>query len=259
MMRTIGQGAMRVAAAVAALIAAYLLAAWIGSSLGGEAPPAPDRGVAIWVETNGLHTGLIVPLVSEHADLTAFADPADARAAPVGATHMLVGWGHAGVYRNTPRWQDLRVGDALSAIVGSNATLLHVTFMAEPTLPNAWQRRVVISEAAYRRLARRITERFAPGAAPEPAYGDADVFYPSIGRYSWLYTCNNWTGDVLREAGVPMGRWTPFASGVMKWLTRDPLVRRSGQRSSVLRQAEGQARARGSTMSRPQHPRQAGA
>jgi uncharacterized protein (TIGR02117 family) len=202
-----------------AVIAAYLLMAWIGSTLpGGNATTPPADGISIWVETNGIHTGLIVPMTNEHADFTAFASADHARAAPVGATHMLVGWGHAGVYRETPRWRDLKLGDALSAIFGSNQTVLHVTFLREPQANNALQRRIVISAAAYRRLAARITERFARDGAHQPAYGDDDVFYDSVGRYSWLVTCNSWTGNLLREAGVPMGRWTPFAGGVMKWL-----------------------------------------
>jgi uncharacterized protein (TIGR02117 family) len=135
---------------------------------------------------------------------------------------MLVGWGHAGVYRDTPEWRDLRLGDAMSAIIGDNETLLHVSFISEPQQPSHYQRRLVVSAAAYRRLARRITARFVAGGSRQPAYSTNDVFYQAIGRYSWLYTCNNWTGDLLREAGVPMGRWTPFAGGVMKWLPPGP-------------------------------------
>jgi uncharacterized protein (TIGR02117 family) len=206
-----------------AIALAYLLASWVGSSLpaNGSAVP-PQEGVTLYVESNGVHTGIIVPLANEHADFAAFADPAHARAALPGATHMLVGWGHAGVYRNTPRWQDLRVGDALSAVFGSNETVLHVTFMTEPT-PGEWQRRFVVTPAAYRQIARRITGSFARDSGHSPAYGDDDVFYDSVGRYSAIITCNEWTGSILRDAGVPMGRWTPFAGGVMKWL---PVTRR---------------------------------
>ncbi len=206
-------------AVLASMIFAYLLAAWIGSSMPGTSGVAPPSGgVSIWVETNGIHTGLIVPMVNEQADFTAFASADHARAAPAGSTHMLVGWGHAGVYRDTPHWRDLSPGNALSAVFGSDETVLHVTFMTEPRGGNIRQRRVMISAAAYRVLAARLTARFAPGGSHQPAYGDNDVFYDSNGQYSALTTCNSWTGDLLREAGVPMGRWTPFAGGVMKWL-----------------------------------------
>ena len=32
-------------------------------------------------------------------------------------------------------------------------------------------------------------------------------------------TCNEWTGSILRNAGVRIGAWTPFNSGVMRWFT----------------------------------------
>lgn len=209
---------MRALASVATVVLAYLTAAWIGSSLPvNAAARAAANGVAIYVESNGVHTGVIVPLVNQQADFSAYASADHARAAPPGATHMLVGWGHAGVYRDTPRWRDLRPSDAISAIIGSDDTLLHVTYMTEPA-PNPWQRRVLVSPAAYRGIARRIMAGFADGAAPSPAYADDDVFYTSHGRYSAIVTCNEWTGSILRDAGVPMGRWTPLAGGVMKWL-----------------------------------------
>jgi uncharacterized protein (TIGR02117 family) len=196
----------------------YAALGWVGSSLPANSAVAASRdGVVLYVESNGVHTGIIVPLANEHADFSAFADPAHARAAPAGATHMLVGWGHAGVYRNTPHWQDLRAVDALSAVFGSRETVLHVTFMTEPS-PGEWQRRFVVSPDAYRQIARRITASFARDGGHSPAYGRDDVFYESVGRYSAIVTCNEWTGAILRDAGVPMGRWTPFAGGVMKWL-----------------------------------------
>jgi Protein of unknown function (DUF2459) len=53
-----------------------------------------------------------------------------------------------------------------------------------------------------------------------------DVFYTAQGRYSALNTCNSWTRDRLAEAGVRVGRWTPFAGGVMRWFAAPPAVAR---------------------------------
>lgn len=46
-------------------------------------------------------------------------------------------------------------------------------------------------------------------------YGLADTFYAAKGTYSLLYTCNNWTGDALKAAGVRTGWWTPFPMGLL--------------------------------------------
>ena len=46
-------------------------------------------------------------------------------------------------------------------------------------------------------------------------YGPADVFYEARGPYNAFFTCNEWTGEALRAAGVRMGIWTPFAQSIM--------------------------------------------
>ena len=51
-----------------------------------------------------------------------------------------------------------------------------------------------------------------------PGYDTHDVFYDARGAYTLVDNCNAWIGDTLAAAGVPMGRWTPFAGGVMKWV-----------------------------------------
>jgi hypothetical protein len=28
-------------------------------------------------------------------------------------------------------------------------------------------------------------------------------------------TCNTWAGDVLRQSGIPVSRWTPFSYNVV--------------------------------------------
>ena len=43
-------------------------------------------------------------------------------------------------------------------------------------------------------------------------------YYEAKEPYNLFHTCNTWTGDRLREAGVKMGRWTPFAENVISQL-----------------------------------------
>jgi hypothetical protein len=43
----------------------------------------------------------------------------------------------------------------------------------------------------------------------------SDVFYEGDGGYNAFYTCNEWAGAALREAGVRVGAWTPFSQSVM--------------------------------------------
>ena len=46
-------------------------------------------------------------------------------------------------------------------------------------------------------------------------YSVNDAFYEANGGYSFIMTCNEWTGRALRAAGVRMGLWTPVEQSVM--------------------------------------------
>ena len=41
-------------------------------------------------------------------------------------------------------------------------------------------------------------------------YGDNDAFYEAIPRYTFWYTCNEWTRRALAAAGVRTAIWAPF-------------------------------------------------
>ena len=78
-------------------------------------------------------------------------------------------------------------------------------------------RSVLLRPAEYRRLAAYVRASFAAEPRRYRGYDANDVFYAARGRYSALRTCNAWTGDALRQAGVRIGRWTPFPVTVTAW------------------------------------------
>jgi|TARA_R110002073_G_scaffold79607_2_gene191908 uncharacterized protein (TIGR02117 family) len=208
--------------ALAAIIALYLLAA-----LGGSLIPAnprwqsPEDGIELFVETNGLHTGIVMPVWSEVHDWTPLVRPGDLADPSRYGSHILVGWGHEGVYRNTRTWTDLRASDAISAILGSDNVLIHVDHLQYPQAYPHYRRSLTVSAAEYRKIAAVIAEKFSLDeqyrSQPSPGYGASDLFYRSHGHYDAFHTCNNWTGEVLQQAGIRTGLWTPFQGGVMRW------------------------------------------
>jgi len=206
-----------------ALFVAYGAAGLVGGMI--PANPnwhPPERGVTIYVETNGVHTDLIVPVVAAGVDWRDIARPGDIADPRYAAyDHLAIGWGEARFYLETPTWADVRPLPVLRAALGSDRTLVHVEHLPAPE-PGPDVRPIVLREAEYRRLARFIRASFAaaaPGARPAifPGYGAYDAFYSASGRYDAVMTCNEWTGAALRAAGVRVGAWTPFAVTVMGW------------------------------------------
>ncbi|MBC2778812.1 TIGR02117 family protein [Parasphingopyxis marina] len=205
-----------------AIIALYILAGIGGSLIPANADwEEPDTGILLYVHDNGIHTGLVLPRENAIADWSDLVRPEHLGDPRRASDHLLFGWGDRGFYLETPTWGDLKASTALAALIGSEGTLLHVDHIGTPR-PGENLRPLRVAPEQYRRIASAIRARFALDAEgrsqPIAGYGANDVFYEAHGRYNALRTCNEWTGSVLRDAGVRMGAWTPFNFGVMRWL-----------------------------------------
>ena len=200
----------------ALLVLSYVAAALVGGSIPANSRwRRPERGVTVWVESNGIHTGLVMPKVAGDVDWRARAPAGDLRDPRyAGWGFVAIGWGEKGFFLGTPTWRDFRPGTALRAGFGSDATLMHVEHVPGPALD---ARAVVLTPLQYRRLAAFVAASFLPRGRRYPGYDANDVFYDARGRYDALRTCNSWTGDALRFAGVRIGRWTPLPVTVTGW------------------------------------------
>lgn len=201
----------------------YFLAGWIGSSIPRnadwrESPVAAADGVEILIETNGVHTAIVMPLVTPAKDWRADFPASDIAAPDRPYSHVSVSWGEREFYLNTPTWADLSAATVLRIVTTGGQGLLHVAHYVRPT-PDATIRPLRISAADYARLVDQIEAQLPPAGTRRtyPGYGDYDIFYEAPGKYTPFNTCNTWTGDILAGAGIRVGAWTPFAGGVMKW------------------------------------------
>jgi uncharacterized protein (TIGR02117 family) len=209
----------RTALALAALLAGYGIAGLIGGAIPANAGwRAPAAGVVVFVESNGIHTGIVVPKVAAGIDWRGTFPARDLADPRYGAyDHLAIGWGDRHFYLETPTWGDVRPATVLAAAVGSRRTLVHVEHVPSPAeAPEV--RRIVLRPDEYRRLAAYIRGLVASGDDHVRGYAGYDAFYASTGRYSAVETCNAWTGDALRAAGVRVGAWTPFPNTVLWWL-----------------------------------------
>ncbi len=212
---------------VGAIWVAYMIAGLIGGAIpANRGWVQAERGIPVWVEDNGIHTGIVLPLVGPAdvagADWRDLISPYDARDPAYGRnSHVAFGWGDRDFYVSTPRWRDLRPMTVVNAAIGSDETVMYVERIAEPR-PAPHVRRILLRPEEYARLVAFIRDSFDTGrlgiAPAQPGYANHDSFYTARGRYTALNTCNAWTGRALRSAGVRLGLWTPFSVTVMTWL-----------------------------------------
>ncbi|MDP8995031.1 MAG: TIGR02117 family protein [Pseudomonadota bacterium] len=206
---------------VALPLSYFLTAALLGTLPANFTWREPEQGIAIFVRTNGVHTWIMMPKVAAGVDWRPYAPPEHLAESRYGyGNYVAVGYGNREFYLNTPTWGDLTLSTAFAAAFGRGRSLLHVEHDHDPQ-PNEWQSRILLRPHEYRRLADFVSARFEldPQGRTKPllgrGFGPADMFYEANGGYSFVLTCNEWTGRALRHAGVRMGVWTPLAQSIM--------------------------------------------
>lgn len=185
-----------------------------------------DGGVPIWVFASTAHSDLILPLRHPVHDWTEDFPPTDVELpGACYTTHIVIGWGNRGFYLDVRDWANLTAAAAFGALLYLDTAVIHVEHMwGGIPLTNDEQRGVVISGAQYRRLVefvRASLVRDRHGRTRKiavPGYRNDDAFYAATGRYGLFYTCNTWTNQALRHAGVPTSLWAVFPNSLLPHL-----------------------------------------
>ncbi|ABC63529.1 DUF2459 domain-containing protein [Erythrobacter litoralis] len=206
------------------LVLAFLLSAWIGSSIPRNAGwTEPEAGIPVMIETNGLHTGIVMPVVSPLKDWReTFPTAGRPREDGWMPTHIAVGWGEKEVFLNTPTWTDLDPAVAANVVFGGGEGLLRVAHYVRPQASEDF-RWITLRPEEYTRLVEQVEAALPPVPLATPrksytSYQQHAVHFDATGRYTLTNTCNQWVSDTLAEAGIKIGTWTPLAGGVMKWI-----------------------------------------
>lgn len=187
----------------------------------------PDSGIEIFIESNGIHTGFVLPMRAGGVDWSDLVAPGDLAEPGYYGTHLLFGWGNRDVFLNVPRWRNLTPGVALGAVFGGGDGLIHVDHEYRPQ-PTEYRRRIIVTPAQYRIIADHIRASFVLDELGQAqplrgqGYGPADTFYEGVSGYTLANSCNEWTARGLRKAGIRTGIWTPFEDGVMRWVADKP-------------------------------------
>ena len=219
--RRAGRLTLRVLKGLLLMALLYLLAVIAGGLLTAHGDwREPEAGVTIFVRTNGVHTWIIVPTVTPDMDWRPLAPAAHIPEPRLAGNYLAIGFGNRDFYLNTPTWADLSLKTAFAAAVGGGPSLMHVDHETD-LVEDEYTRRLTISRDQYRRLARYIADSFQLDAEGRTmpligrGYGWSDTFYESRRAYNFVRTCNEWTGEALRAAGVRTGVWTPLSQSIM--------------------------------------------
>ena len=207
-------------AGILLFIIAYFLLAFVLGVLPVNARFLPsEAGVQIYVLSNGVHTDIVVPTVTEEIDWRESIEPATFAADIRQARYLGIGWGDKGFYLETPTWAELKPSVAFRAAFLPSPTAMHVTYHLQPPMVDDKCHPIRISREQYRRLIVYIQQSFqrqsgAPILISGAGYGTTDNFYEAIGKYNMIKTCNMWVVKGLKEIGVRTAVWSPFDKAI---------------------------------------------
>ena len=213
----------RIALAVLAVPLLYIAAALVGGLVPlNSGWKEPDEGVTIYLANNGVHADLVLPANVQGLDWRPLLPKSDMRNVPQAAEWIAFGAGERRVYLETPTWGDLTLKTAAIALTGGER-VMHVQWVGNPAYS---AKEIRLTGEQYRRLWASIRSEFqlSPDGKPiridHPGYGFGDAFYQGRGKANAISTCNQWSADRLRVAGVKGPLWSPFVQGLV-WRYRE--------------------------------------
>lgn len=198
----------------------YVLAGFGLGRMGVAAEKNTAEDLSIYLLTNGVHTDLVLPVKTDQIDWSQLIKYENTKSKRTGFKYVAIGWGDKGFYLDTPTWAELKFSTAFNAATGLSTAAIHATYYNTMTEGENCVK-VHLSKNQYQRLIDYIQKDFikqSNGALThiqtDAAYGETDAFYDATGSYSLFHTCNSWTNNALKAAGLKASVWTPFDKGI---------------------------------------------
>jgi uncharacterized protein (TIGR02117 family) len=209
----------RIILGIVIFIAVYLLAVFGLSHITVNSEPKKSDDVAIYINSNGVHTDIVVPLKNEVKDWTKDILYSQTKSKDSIANFVAFGWGDKGFYLDTPEWSDLKASTAFKAAFYLGTSAMHTRFYKNMKEDKECVK-IMISKQDYTDLVHYITESFQMDESKkilwikDRSYGQYDAFYEANGKYSLFYTCNTWANNALKAAHQKAALWTPYDKGI---------------------------------------------
>ncbi len=222
-MKKIFLGIAKAVGVVFSLVLVYVLAALLLPFLEVPAKPAGEpKSIETYILTNGVHTDIVVPIVSPEMDWRAAVPFRNTKSQRTDFQYLSIGWGDKGFYLDTPEWSDLKFSTAVKAAFWLGESAMHCMFY-DTMSENDQCKKIMLTETQYRDLVKFITDKFDRDRQgnfilipTEAVYGEDDAFYEAKGSYNFLETCNTWTNNGLKVAGQKAALWTATDFGIFQ-------------------------------------------
>ena len=180
----------------------------------------PDKGdIAIYINSNGVHTDIVVPIKNDVKDWTGDILYSHTRSKDSLMNYVAFGWGDKGFYLETPQWSDLKASTAAKAAFYLGTSAMHTRLYKEVKEDEECIK-IMITKADYALLVAYISDSFQVDNNKKihwiagHAYNNYDAFYEANRRYSLFYTCNTWANNALKAANQKAALWTPTDTGI---------------------------------------------
>lgn len=177
-----------------------------------------NKGVEIYIRSNGVHLEIVLPLKTEVKD---WSEEIWINKEITGrARYISFGWGDRNFYIKTPEWSDLTISTAFKALFLRSSSAMHVDYYTELHTGTSCKH-IFISNAQYRQIVKFVDAAFQRDKhhnlirIENLNYSQYDCFYEANGIYHLFFTCNTWTNRCLKKAGLKACFWTPFDKGIL--------------------------------------------
>ena len=162
------------------------------------------------------HTELILPAKELSAELSTLLAPYIPH---ITGGYIAFSYGDALFMQNTPRWRDTETPTALRALFLNTPGAIRVGHYRairqdKSVIP------LLLSEKALQNIEKAIYASFKkheghPVPIQNQKPGSYIYYFQAIHPYNLVYTCNQWSADMLRAGALPQPLWTPFSFGVV--------------------------------------------
>jgi uncharacterized protein (TIGR02117 family) len=182
------------------------------------------KGITIFVHTNGFHTDITVPVYERSTGINWLNELDDTllQHKHAKAKYASFGWGDEGFYMDSYNNKFPGIGTCFNALFVPTPSLMHITFFDHGIKPGEDCHVLELRKEEYEKLCNSIRQSFSLGInkntnrIASPGYWGNDYFFSAENNYHLLNTCNEWTNNCLKNAGIKASLHVSLADQIMK-------------------------------------------